>query len=382
MILLGDCRKVLGAIRDNSVYCIVTSPPYFGLRDYGADGQIGLEATVAEYIETMVGVLRECRRVLRPDGTLWLNLGDSYAGSWGNYSPNTDTPAEGWSGERFTRRAYEDRTWRPANSRPQEGLKQKDLIGIPWRCALALQADGWWLRRDIIWNKPNPMPESVTDRPTGSHEYIFLLAKNCNRPLLYRARDTGEWAEAPDVNEMIRMPSSNNGGDRRVRRWVGCDYYYDAAAIREPSVEPERSRADAVGGASWAARNQHSPGGLYTQGKKRRGHARDQEGLTGRWDAMSKEEQCAAGRNKRSVWTVATRPYPDAHFATFPEQLIEPCILAGCPPGGIVLDPFLGAGTVGAVAARLGRRWVGIELNPEYCALARRRTAQGYLLGL
>lgn len=340
----GDVREALRQMPDSSVQCVVTSPPYFGLRDYGVAGQIGLEPTVEEYVAVMVEMFREVRRILRPDGTLWLNLGDSYNGSGGaggDYGPG---------GLREGQPRYPGRRL--------EGLKPKDLIGVPWRVAFALQADGWYLRSDIIWAKPNPMPESVTDRPTKSHEYVFLLTKSPH-------------------------------------------YYYDADAIREP----------------------HS---------------------------SERPLKVPTGRNRRSVWTIATQPFPDAHFATFPEELPRLCILAGtspyaCPHCGapwrrvvervshsqpveerygrvghngmppqqsgwfwtpptvigqrweptcacdgndgsgrcIVLDPFWGSGTTGQVALELGRVAWGVELNPEYIEISKRRLcrAQTTLLG-
>lgn len=313
-ILTGDCRDVLRTLPDDSVHCVVTSPPYFGLRDYGVDGQIGLEATPDAFVAEMVAVFREVRRVLRSDGTLWLNLGDSYAAN-----RNYQVP---------------DGKWRDVgNSRGQKaeayGLKPKDLIGIPWRVAFALQADGWWLRQDIIWSKPNPMPESVTDRCTKAHEYLFMLTKSAR-------------------------------------------YYYDADAIKEPAIYSGLANQDASGFKNPQSFNgKHKDGYRFTD--KQRGHGRRHAGFNDRWDAMERAEQCSGMRNKRSVWTVATQPFSEAHFATFPPALIEPCILAGCPKGGTVLDPFGGAGTTGLVADRLGRAAILIELNPEYAAMATQR---------
>jgi DNA modification methylase len=305
-VICGDALAELRKLPDELVHCCVTSPPYWGLRDYGVDGQLGLEPTPEEYVANLVAAFREVRRVLRDDGTLWLNLGDCYNGSGGaggDYNPG---------GLKEGQPKYPGRNI--------SSLKPKDLVGIPWRVAFALQADGWWLRSDIIWHKPNPMPESVTDRPTRAHEYIFLLSKSQH-------------------------------------------YYYDAQAIREPSSMPLPS-SDTKN-----KRNERKQG----RRDKQRGHGRRHAGFNERWDQMSKAEQCAMGRNKRSVWTVATRPFPEAHFATFPLQLIEPCILAGAPVGGLVLDPFAGSGTTAVAAKRLGRQWLGIELNPEYAEMARRR---------
>lgn len=291
----GDTRDMLPTLASGSVDCIVTSPPYFGLRDYGMGGQIGLEPTPADFVAEMVAVFRECRRVLRDDGTLWLNLGDSYAndGKWGGSSGGKHVSAlHGNSGI--------------GRGKVTTGLKPKDLIGIPWRVAFALQADGWYLRQDIIWSKPNPMPESVTDRCTKAHEYLFLLSKSSR-------------------------------------------YYFDASAIAERSVTNDPRRPYTSQGA-----------------KELDGRDEWQSGELRAGDDFTK-------RNRRSVWTVPTQPLKEAHFATFPPALIEPCILAGCPKGGTVLDPFGGAGTTGLVADRLQRNAVLIELNPEYLEIARRR---------
>jgi len=299
-MLTGDCRDVLPTLPAASVHCVVTSPPYWGLRDYGVAAQLGLEPDFHAYVAAMVGVFREVRRVLRDDGTLWLNLGDSYTSAGGGGEARMaelhgerDTDfrrgvlAEGRSGKR------------PFQS---VGLKPKDLCGIPWRVAFALQADGWYLRQDIIWSKPNPMPESVTDRCTKAHEYLFLLSK-------------------------------------RER------YYYDVEAIAEPASEENHRDSRGL--------RPTPPGQSPTNGF-----------LNGRHFVT---------RNKRSVWEVTTQPFAEAHFATFPPALIEPCIKAGCPLGGTVLDPFGGAGTTGLVADRLQRNAILIELNPTYAAMGERR---------
>lgn len=324
MLIQGDARSL--PLRDGSVHCCVTSPPYFGLRDYGVAGQLGLERTPDEYVANMVAVFREVWRVLRSDGTLWLNLGDSYAGSWGAQSrenPGPQCTSTLGGGSMLSARQIQahPKGSHTGSMKNTPGLKPKDLIGIPWRVAFALQADGWYLRSDIIWAKPNPMPESVTDRPTKAHEYLFLLSK----------------AER---------------------------YYYDHEAIKEPSTYAGPNAPDKIA----------SP---YGQGftRRARGHDRPHEGFDGKWDSMTKAEQGSNGRNRRSVWTVATRPFPEAHFATFPPQLIEPCILAGCPAGGTVLDPFTGSGTTALVAVQNNRNFAGVELNPEYIAIAKRRIA-------
>jgi len=293
-IKVGDCLASLRAMADQSVNCCVTSPPYFGLRNYGVEGQLGLEPTPEEFVVALVTVLREVLRVLRDDGTLWLNLGDSYCST----APGTKNAPQSKGSEKNPEQ------WANARPKTPPGLKPKDLIGIPWRVAFALQADGWYLRQDIIWQKPNAMPESVTDRCTKSHEYVFLLSKSPK-------------------------------------------YFFDGTAIKE----------DAVKGAA---------GSSFNKGKT----AEHQRGRS------SSAERVEDGkRNKRSVWTVATAPYKAAHFATFPPALIEPCILAGCPVGGTVLDPFGGSGTTAGVALAHGRKAVLCELNPEYAELVPSRIA-------
>lgn len=384
-ILCGDVREQLRLIPDEYVHCVVTSPPYWGLRDYGAEGQIGLEATPEEYVQNMVEVFREIRRVLRKDGSVWLNLGDSYAANRSYQVTDNKHIDVGNNGSMSV----------------PPGLKPKDLVGIPWRVAFALQADGWWLRSDIIWSKPNPMPESVTDRPTKAHEYIFLLTKS----------------------------------ER---------YFYDADAIREPLTEwsikalegnwhrsavnknaPERNDAASVAeGMSYAAR-------VNPAGRNKRTvweFDEDEYAQFLAWKAAQPVE-------KPDVWTIATRPYAEAHFATYPEALVRPCILAGTSERGccaecgapwervvertamvidrserthekgrtrssgtmlepptstttgwrptckhdaptkpaVILDPFLGSGTTALVTAKAGRDWIGIELSPEYVALAEKR---------
>jgi DNA modification methylase len=388
-VLEGDCRTVLAGLEPGSVHTCVTSPPFFGLRDYGHAEQIGLEPSPDEFVAALVDVFREVRRVLRDDGTVWLNLGDSYSGSGpsgASYESETTKRRREQGAQDGAFRVsptLRDRglTYAEKKPVPAAGTKPKDLIGIPWMVAFALRADGWYLRSDIIWSKPNPMPESVTDRPTKSHEYVFLLSK-------------------------------------------GPRYFYDADAIREAHDGPLHAPGNQAADEWEGIRGAHKSKGMS-------GHLAEPERTWGN----------PAGRNKRSVWTVATQPYPGAHFATFPPKLIEPCILAGCPeracgecgapwtrvveredgqpatrgeqawtngsgtfqrdnPGGgvsnlsgpsrtvgwepscahdaptvpgTVLDPFTGAGTTGVVALRHDRSFVGIELNPEYVELARRR---------
>ena len=339
-ILKGDCRDVLHTLPDESVHCVVTSPPYFGLRDYGVAGQIGLELSPEAFVGELVAVFAEVRRVLRADGTLWLNLGDCYAGSWGNYGGMNRSAGKQRAivaGSRVPNAAWDERTkFLPPAARGFPGIKPKDLIGIPWLVAFALRSDGWWLRQDIIWSKPNPMPESVQDRCTKAHEYIFMLSKSAR-------------------------------------------YVYDAAAIAEPGSLNEPWAKSSNGGSKAAeVRNDGNSTGLGKSARQRasdkqRGHSRRHAGFNDRWDAMERAEQISGTRNKRSVWEVATQGFSEAHFATFPPALIEPCILAGCPAGGTVLDPFGGSGTTGMVADRLGRNAILIELNPEYAAMAERR---------
>jgi DNA modification methylase len=297
-IEFGDCREIMRRWASEGIKAqtCVTSPPYYGLRDYGHDGQIGLEETPEQYIEAMVEVFRCVWDVLEDDGTLWLNIGDSYNGSGGQGTkPNimSKEAAEGRGGKAIK----------------VDGIKSKDLIGIPWMLAFALRADGWYLRQDIIWHKPNPMPESVQDRCTKAHEYIFLLTKSQK-------------------------------------------YYYDHVSIKEPlKGEPETRNKNAEG-----YQADYAHGDRFSKGERVFGA----DGLA----------------NKRSVWTVTTKPYEGAHFAVFPQDLIEPCIMAGAPVGGVVLDPFMGSGTTAQVAQHLGRKYLGCELNPEYKPLQDKRLRQ------
>lgn len=335
-----DALKGLSLLLDNSINCCVTSPPYWNLRDYGVNGQIGLEPTIEEYVTKIVGVFREVKRVLRPDGTLWLNLGDCYTPS-----------APGTMGDNIHIEGTKEATKRARKiMRPQipPGLKPKDLVGIPWRAAFALQSDGWYLRSDIIWHKPNPMPESVKDRPTKAHEYIFLPSKSKRYYYDY---------------ELIKEPSVYSGSNNGVGFGYGTD---------KENRGRERIYKTPTG---WDT-NKGSHGSYHKDGRrsdKQRGHSRRHDGFNDRWDQMTKEEQCSMGRNKRTVWTVATQPFSEAHFATFPEKLIEPCILAGCPEGGTVLDPFMGSGTTAKVAYKLRRNYIGFELIPEYIKISEKR---------
>ena len=352
-IICGDAATVLRTLPEASMQCCVTSPPYWGLRDYGVEGQLGIEKTPQEYVANLVSIFSGVWRVLRDDGTAWLNLGDSYAGSWGNYGGKNRGVGDQRiirNGSQCHQESYDSLTkWRPPTSgKLGGGLKSKDLVGIPWRVAFALQADGWYLRSDIIWAKRNCMPESVTDRPTRSHEYIFLLTKNAH-------------------------------------------YFYDHEAIKEPCIYD----VDGTGTAARKARaegnklmptdrvNGIRPGGYKNSvnfdgknsgNEKQRGHSRRHDGFSDRWDQMEKEEQCTGMRNKRDVWTIAPANFPEAHFATFPPDLIKPCILAGSCVGDTVLDPFGGSGTTAMVALQLGRNAISIDLNPDYCEMQKRRT--------
>ncbi len=395
----GDVLAVLREMEAESAHCVVTSPPYYALRDYGVPGQIGLEENPEAYIAKMVEVFREVRRVLRSDGTLWLNIGDSYAGS--GKGPSGNIQGEASCGVRI--RSVHGESGHTSGVTPPEGYKAKDLMGIPWMLAFALRADGWYLRSDIIWSKPNPMPESVTDRPTKAHEYLFLLSRSAR-------------------------------------------YFYDAEAIREPAQiwtgqaatfdrDHGKATENLVPGQTHAQHRVRKPAGWDTGAGAHGSVHRD-----GRAKEIEYTEGGPAGRNRRTVWTIATEPYPEAHFATFPRKLVQPCILAGCPEhacpkcgapwekqfehtpmvfkhsareeakhaaglvtalhgtlvkpaenrvvgehptcdcslppiGGIVLDPFGGSGTTAEVALEYGRRAILIELNPEYVELQKRRLA-------
>jgi DNA modification methylase len=342
-IIIGDCREVLRALPDESVHCVVTSPPYWGLRDYGVAGQIGLEATFETFTAEMVTVFREVRRVLRADGTCWVNLGDSYnTGTTSGRKATTAGKHGYWENPSIAQRIN-------AN---QMGLKPKDLVGIPWRVAFALQADGWFLRQDIIWSKPNPMPESVTDRCTKSHEYIFLLSKSGR----YHFDQAAILEDA--------SPSTHARLAQDVQAQVGSD--------RAHAGGKTNGRMKAVGRLTGTPHGRHTLGDAIPEGERRK-LAEPGSGVKNNGSFDAAMAIMPVRRNKRSVWTVVTEGFSEAHFATFPPALIEPCILSGCPAGGIVLDPFGGAGTTGLVADRLGRNAILIELNPEYAAMAERR---------
>jgi len=295
-LMHGDCLEQLKMLPNEYFNCCVTSPPYYGLRDYGVNGQIGLEETPEEYVNKLVDVFREVRRVLREDGSLWLNIGDSYAANRSYQVPSTK------GGLKHS----DSQSAGGKSSTIPKGLKQKDMIGIPWRLAFALQADGWYLRQDIIWHKPNVMPESVKDRCTKSHEYVFMLTKSPK-------------------------------------------YYYNHNAVKEPAV------------------SNHPSGNGFKRDSRL--SYKDENGARGNEEQWQPTEL----RNRRSVWSINTKPFKEAHFAVFPEALVEPCLLAGCPENGHVLDPFNGSGTTGVVAIKQGKKYTGIELNEDYLVIARQR---------
>ena len=345
-ILQGDCRSVLLELAPESVNCIVTSPPYWGLRDYGVDGQSGLEATPEEYVTGMVEVFRQARRVLRDDGTLWLNVGDTYAANRGYQVADSK-----WVDVGNTR----------GMKATDMGLKPKDLVGIPWMLAFALRADGWYLRRRIVWCKPNGMPESVEDRPTAATEDVFLLSKS--EHYHYDAK-------------AIRMPPAASS----ITRWSQYLEAQEGSARANGGGETNGNMKAAGAGAralGGAPHGRHALGENVPPNERRsdkqRGHSRKHAGFNDRWDAMSVAEQQSMGSNLRDWWIIPTEGFADAHFAVMPTALARICILAGCPEGGTVLDPFGGAGTTGLVADRHGRNAVLIELNQEYAAIAEKR---------
>ena len=313
-IINGNSLEVLKSLPDNSIDCCVTSPPYYALRDYGCDGQIGLEETPEKYIESLCDVFSEVRRVLAPQGTLWLNIGDSYNG---NKVGNTEVLKNKKVSESND---FHKKLW--------GGAKPKDLIGIPWMLAFALRSQGWYLRQDIIWHKGNPLPESVTDRCTKSHEYIFLLSKSQK-------------------------------------------YYFDHEAIQEEATSSDKPRVFGANNQKGTLRNDigrvykpRTKNCQYDGQRPNSMHLKREAGMS---------DEVYPVRNKRDVWTVNTKPCKEAHFATYPFELIKPCILAGCPENGIVLDPFMGSGTTAIVARSLNRNYLGVELNPEYIKIAHKR---------
>jgi len=352
----GDALAVLKTLPAASIQCVVTSPPYWGLRDYGTSGQRGLEATPDIYVEDMCVIFEEVRRVLRQDGTVWLNMGDSYiAAPAGNHGARSSGLTNGghWQAEkpvpvhRGVRQVGDSKNPNanvPAlgpNRFAIRGLKSKDLVGMPWRLAFALQADGWWLRSDIIWSKPNPMPESVTDRPTKSHEYVFLLSKSKRYYYNADAIRTSLADKTFTTFGCEHYPQGDTSG------MVKSDNWGRTVKVHKPRLKMPDGWDTAPG----------AHGSFHRQGREKGAY----------------EETELAGANARTVWEIATQPYPEAHFATFPEELARRCILAGSRPGDTVLDPFGGSGTVAQVATGNGRNSIYIDLNPKYVELARQR---------
>ena len=428
-VIQGDVREVLKTLDEESVQCVVTSPPYWGLRDYGVDDQLGLEATPEEFVENLVEVFKEVKRVLRKDGTVWLNLGDSYASGKSRYSSKPQTIAKGKSHDEPMDGKKPDLYYHPV-------LKDKDLIGIPWRVALALQADGWYLRSDIIWNKPNPMPESVTDRPTKSHEYIFLLTKSAKYYYDHGAiKEKGVMdssSSAGSIQQDTRITHGTGGGNsginkakdklrveliergfttRNKRSVWKIDKYGDAeteAMYRQgmhrdrgknliatrPDLPSQKEFVDFIRSKTNAKELSEKSG--IKLSTVEHWFRYDESGFSfpnvEDWmiikDFVKDEDmdKCLTNvqfhydsvketgkRNKRSVWKITTKPYKEAHFATFPEELPETCIKAGTKRGDVVLDIFAGSGTTLRVASKLGRKGIGIELNPEYIKILKKR---------
>ena len=330
-IYQGDALGVLATFDDNTIDCCVTSPPYFALRDYGIDGQIGVETTPESYIMRLTEVFKEVYRVLKPEGTLWVNIGDSYNGSGGNHKEGhkNDSGFQGNIGVKYGGKGAK-----------VDGLKPKDLIGIPWMLAFSLRNAGWYLRQDIIWQKVNPMPESVKDRCTKSHEYIFLMSKSQKYYFDYEA-----------------IQEEATGYDGRKDTMMKGSKKYDTQIMPNQSVQSMAKN----GHERWKFKSKNCQ---YDGQRPNSMHLKREFGMT---------DEVYPVRNKRDVWSINVKPCKEAHFATYPEELVAPCILAGCPQGGIVLDPFMGSGTTGIVANKLCRHYVGIELNPDYVKIAERR---------
>jgi len=349
-----DCRSGLKLLMDESVNCIVTSPPYYGLRDYGSIEQIGLEKSPEEFIKNLVDVFRECKRVLAADGTLWLNIGDSYASHGKNRTDEQAVRGSGLNQGFKSQIAAKNQI-----SKISGNLKPKDLIGIPWMLAFALRADGWYLRQDIIWHKPNPMPESVTDRCTKSHEYIFLLTKSAKYYYDHKAimTDISEVSikrlsqDVENQNGSDRTPGKTNGAMKAKASWNGSSF--DKGKTGETKETHGHTRSSG----NKERKTGSERGCLENTGSNVCGSVP--------WEGMK--------ANKRSVWSVTTKPFKEAHFATFPQELIVDCIKAGCPEGGVVLDPFMGAGTTAIVSRKLNRNYVGFELNSDYIKISNDR---------
>lgn len=330
-----DALEGLKRIPDESVQCCVSSPPYWGLRDYKVKGQLGMEKTPEEFIENMVKVFSEVKRVLKKDGVLWINIGDSYNNKSGGYNGKGNI-------SKGTQESIVKR-----NPLAAAGLKTKDLVGIPWALAFALRADGWYLRADIIWAKKNCMPESVTDRPTRSHEFIFLLSKSAKYYYDHEAIKEPALYDVDGTQTQARKARQNTNNKVQVSQLVNAPR---AAGFKDAKAMNGKHKED-----------------------KQRGHSRRHNGFNDRWDKMTHEEQCTGMRNKRDVWSIAPAQFPEAHFATFPEEIPDTCILAGSKEGDTILDPFMGAGTTALVARKRNRNFIGFELNPDYIKIAENR---------
>lgn len=353
-VYLGDSLELARTLPDESIDCVVTSPPYFALRDYGVDGQIGAEKTPEEYINRLVELFREVRRALKPGGVLWVNIGDSYCGTRDKGDYRDPKYPAGRNAQGVSRNAI------------LEGYKQKDLIGVPWMLAFALRADGWYLRQDIIWSKPNPMPESVTDRCTKSHEYIFLLSKSKK----YYFDSESIMEACADQERTNYQSGSRTYGENKDRN---DNDFGERSKVWKPRVK----KGHKFGGNKYGKNddrhfNTYSGNDYVPRTKNVQYDGQRQNSFHLSREAGIPDEEYTV-RNKRDVWVVPVKPNREAHFATYPEELITPCVLAGCPEGGVVLDPFMGSGTTGIVARKLGRKYIGFELNPEYQKMATRR---------
>ena len=384
--VLGDALETMRTWPDNCVNAVVTSPPYWGLRDYGMAGQYGLESSIGEYLTRMTQLFAEVRRVLAVDGTLWLNMGDSYyskghSGGWGG----ENSTINGKGSQEAFRAGQRAREPHRRGGRRAKAERPKNLVGAPWRLAFALMDDGWFCRSDVVWSKPNPMPESVNDRPTRSHEYLFQMTKSSRY-----------FFDAEAFKEPVTGTAHDRGTGSNPKTGVGWGYTEDDPKPR--AVKPV---------AGWANGADHSAIGHATD--KQSGHGRRHAGFNDRWNETKADQAAARGartrdgtkfgrepgwrsrqnasfsesvveqvdrRNRRTVWTIPTQPMSDAHFATFPEELVEPCVLASSRPGDVILDPFMGSGTTAVVAERLGRRWIGCEINPDYLKIQARRLQQ------
>jgi len=405
-VYLGDALETIKTFPDESIDCVVTSPPYYALRDYGIDGQIGLEETPEAYIQKLVDLFREIRRVLKDDGTIWVNIGDSYNGYKANANASTfDSPFVGgdMAGAHPARKS--------GFGLEANNLKPKDLIGIPWMLAFALRADGWYLRQDIIWHKPNPMPESVTDRCTKSHEYIFLLSKSQKYYFDYEAiQEEAVTQIDPRIGNRVEYDGMRKGqegtGNRafvslkvKEPRTKNCQYdgqrpnsFHIMREFGQEWQPQVKIKGHQMGGRKYGESDDphhqtksgkdYMPQMRWGSGTKKertheQGYSQAENGghrdNSGGFDCEMSIRDGVVVRNKRDVWTVNVRPNKEAHFATYPQTLITPCILAGCKTGGVVLDPFMGSGTTGIVARKLNRNFVGCELNPEYQKMAERR---------